>query len=66
MITHAEDFALDVGGWITRCGCFADTRDRLSDDPTCDRCRCWLGLCECVEVCQGPYGGARNDGADDA
>lgn len=47
--THAVSWALNGGGWITRCGCYADTPERLSEDPTCPECRCWIGLCDCVE-----------------
>lgn len=62
--THAKDWALERDmGWITRCGLFVDVPTRISDDPTCARCRCWLGLCDCVDICQGPYGeGAHIDG----
>jgi hypothetical protein len=53
MITHSVSWALAEGGWITRCGCFADTTERLSEDPTCLECRCWLGTCGqgCTTTC---------------
>lgn len=37
-VTHAVDVVIK-GGWITRCGVFADVPERLSDDPSCRRCR---------------------------
>jgi hypothetical protein len=64
MITHSVSWAI-AGGWITRCGCFADTIERLSEDPTCLECRCWLGTCGqgCTTVCLRKAG-ALIDGTD--
>lgn len=52
--THAKDWALERDmGWITRCGLFVDVPTRLSDEPTCHECRCWIGLCDqgCADIC---------------
>jgi hypothetical protein len=49
VITHAVDMVIK-GGWVARCGCFLDTPERISDNPTCRECGTVLHalpLCVC-------------------